>query len=239
MSHLTLVRHGQASIDKLDYDQLSPLGHEQARQLGRFWASHDVSFDKVIVGTLKRHNETYTAVAEAYQQQGLHLPDPTFEAAFDEYDAFGMLQEAIPALLAEDDDLRQSIEAETNGQLSGLKGRAFWTVFTRAMKRWVKGEWQHSALPTWNDFKERVHQGIHHIQQASNGSERVVVFTSGGPISVAFGLSLSLTDEQCLETSWRIYNASLSTFLYTNKRFSLSQFNTLPHLTSTEQQTLR
>ena len=35
MSSVILVRHGQASFGKADYDQLSDLGYEQARHLGR------------------------------------------------------------------------------------------------------------------------------------------------------------------------------------------------------------
>ena len=37
MSHITLIRHGQANSeakDEISYDKLSPLGHEQAAWLG-------------------------------------------------------------------------------------------------------------------------------------------------------------------------------------------------------------
>ena len=38
MGTLYLVRHGQASFGADNYDQLSPLGHEQGVRLGRYWA---------------------------------------------------------------------------------------------------------------------------------------------------------------------------------------------------------
>ena len=50
MSSLYLVRHGQASFLADDYDVLSPLGEEQARQLGRYWARIGLRVDEVIAG---------------------------------------------------------------------------------------------------------------------------------------------------------------------------------------------
>ena len=38
MSRLFVIRHGQASFLADDYDQLSPLGEEQGRALGAYWA---------------------------------------------------------------------------------------------------------------------------------------------------------------------------------------------------------
>src|SRR6185436_3297349 len=50
MSLLFLVRHGQASFDRDDYDQLSPQGVEQARLLGIHWTELNLIFDHIYVG---------------------------------------------------------------------------------------------------------------------------------------------------------------------------------------------
>src|SRR3984893_14433603 len=42
MGLITLVRHGQASFLKEDYDKLSELGELQARTLGEYWVARDV-----------------------------------------------------------------------------------------------------------------------------------------------------------------------------------------------------
>ena len=50
MLHLTLVRHGQANSDARDessYDQLSVLGHQQARWLGAHFTAANVDFDQI------------------------------------------------------------------------------------------------------------------------------------------------------------------------------------------------
>ena len=50
MRLIYLVRHGQASFGKRDYDALSELGHEQSRLLGRALAVREIVPDVVIRG---------------------------------------------------------------------------------------------------------------------------------------------------------------------------------------------
>ena len=62
MSLLTLVRHGQASFFQEDYDQLSPLGEQQARLLGEHWVRQGVRFDEIAV--LVRAPQHYIGLIE-------------------------------------------------------------------------------------------------------------------------------------------------------------------------------
>ena len=63
MGTLYLVRHGQASFGADDYDQLSPLGLQQAQRLGAHWLAHGQRFDTVLMGTLRRHAQTLDGIA--------------------------------------------------------------------------------------------------------------------------------------------------------------------------------
>ena len=67
MAQFYLVRHGQASFGSDNYDQLSPLGHQQARWLGEYFAERDMQFDGLITGDLVRHQETGAAGNEQHQ----------------------------------------------------------------------------------------------------------------------------------------------------------------------------
>lgn len=61
MGQITLVRHGQANshaTTEADYDRLSDLGHRQASWLGDWLREHEVQFDHVVSGTMRRHRET-------------------------------------------------------------------------------------------------------------------------------------------------------------------------------------
>jgi len=71
MSTITLIRHGQASFGKSDYDQLSDIGYDQARRLGVALAEREESIDTVFIGGMLRHRQTAETCLES---MGLDLP---------------------------------------------------------------------------------------------------------------------------------------------------------------------
>ena len=66
MGTLYLVRHGQASFGADDYDQLSPLGRQQAVRLGEYLRPklQGQAIEAVMMGSLKRHRQTWEGIAE-------------------------------------------------------------------------------------------------------------------------------------------------------------------------------
>jgi len=83
MGEIVLVRHGQANSDATDeasYDKLSDLGHQQARWLGEWLRAQGETFDRVLAGTLVRHNET--AIGMGYT--------PEQDARLNEMDYFNL-----------------------------------------------------------------------------------------------------------------------------------------------------
>eukprot|EP01041_Mallomonas_annulata_P036707 gene36707-59856_t len=64
MGNLYLVRHGQASFGAADYDNLSELGHRQSVRLGEYFAHKGLQFEAVMVGTLRRHAQTWAGIAK-------------------------------------------------------------------------------------------------------------------------------------------------------------------------------
>ncbi|MEO0471225.1 MAG: phosphoglycerate mutase family protein, partial [Bacteroidota bacterium] len=57
-STLYLIRHGQASFMKANYDELSALGWQQARKLGAWAKDQGVQYDRCLHGTLARQRDT-------------------------------------------------------------------------------------------------------------------------------------------------------------------------------------
>ena len=66
MGTLYLVRHGQASFGADDYDNLSTLGRQQSVRLGEYWRAKGMTFDAVLVGTLKRQAQTLDGCWKAW-----------------------------------------------------------------------------------------------------------------------------------------------------------------------------
>ena len=83
-----MVRHAQASFGTDDYDRLSELGHRQSRWLGEYLAERQLTFDRVVTGTLRRHRETLEGIVAA----GVQAADATALAGLNEYEAETLLR---------------------------------------------------------------------------------------------------------------------------------------------------
>src|SRR5438552_3110523 len=115
MSLLFLVRHGQASFDGDDYDQLSPRGVEQARSLGVHWIELDLNFDQIYVGPRRRHRQTLDAVAAVYRERGLNWPEAIELPELDEHCGQDVLTRSLPDLMQRDPAIREMKEKLRRG----------------------------------------------------------------------------------------------------------------------------
>jgi broad specificity phosphatase PhoE len=218
MASVYLVRHGQASFGKENYDKLSLKGWEQGRVLGR-WLAGKLAPAVVFGGDLVRHRETVEAMATGY---GASFPDMQVVPGFNEFDHVGVLNGYRPqwrdrAVLAQD--------------LAAFPkpAKAFQEAFVSAVKRWASGEYDHEYAEAWPDFKARVLLAFNEMLERAGGAD-VLVATSGGPISVICQHLLGLDDKRALGLNEVIANTSVTRVLYSGTRHSLSVFNNYSHL---------
>ena len=230
MSTLILVRHGQACAFSDDPDRLSELGWEQARILGRYWASQDTQFDTVYRGTLRRQRETYEAVAEEYLRLGLAFPEAVVAPGLNEYDAQDLIKVIAPRIAEEDAafaPLWKAWQAESGGP---EENRRFQLMFEALVSRWIGGQLNGHGLEPWEDFRHRVDGALSQIRESGGRGARLAAFTSGSPIGVAVQSCLGAPPMAALQLYWRVRNSSLTTFLFSGQRLSVDGFNELPHL---------
>ncbi len=218
MATIYLVRHGQASFGKENYDQLSPRGWEQGRVLGR-WLSDKVRPVAVFGGNMKRHRETVEAIATGYEHQ---LPDMQVVPGFNEFDHEAVVNRFRPewqdrAVMARD--------------LAAFPkpSKAFQDVFMEALGRWASGDHDGDYEETWPAFRSRVVESFEEMIRFADGGD-VLVATSGGPISVICQYLLGLEDTRALALNDVIANTSVSRVLYSGPRRSLFVFNNYSHL---------
>jgi len=127
MGEITLIRHGQANSDATneeDYDRLSALGHQQAQWLGEHLRAHEPTFDRVLMGTLRRHQETAAGIGDLGAQAQV-------DARLDEMDYFNLGQalestKGIPFPGPEDfaDHVPLVMEAWHNAEIQGRESFA-------------------------------------------------------------------------------------------------------------------
>jgi hypothetical protein len=120
---LLLVRHGQGSMGTADYDQLSELGHRQARAAGARLVRADLSISQVWCGGLARQQETARAVLAELDRP---LRDLRTDVRLDEYDPLGVLGGDIAG---------DPFAAATTPS----SRRALQTTLDEALGRWIRG----------------------------------------------------------------------------------------------------
>lgn len=223
MGEIHLVRHGQASFGADDYDELSALGHEQGRILGRWHAAGSERFDLVALGGLKRHRQTAEAWAAQLAEAAPAEADWIVDPGLDEYDHREMMLRAHP-------------EA---GDLAGLQRwladtapsrRAFQELFSTAMARWMSGRHDTEYRESWPHFRDRCVGALEALVARAGPSRRLVVFTSGGPISAVCQHLLDLPAARAAELNWSLMNGAVTKLFYRPGRLSLSSLNNHSHL---------
>jgi broad specificity phosphatase PhoE len=229
MSRLLLVRHGQASFLEDDYDKLSKTGEIQARLLGEYWAQRRICFDHVYSGPRKRQIDTARIVGEAFKKAGRPWPETELMNEFDEYAGESVMELSLPDLLECSPKIRELHQAFSEAREVREKHRTFQRLFEVIIGKWANGEIQVENVEPWADFEARVRQGLARLA-AGGANRQIAVFSSGGPVGVTVQHALDLSTERTLQAAWMARNGSFSEFLFSGDRFTLSSFNTSPHL---------
>jgi len=236
MSHIILVRHGQASFLEKDYDKLCQNGEAQAKLLGEYWSRRGMVFARAYSGPRTRQQETARIVAEAYRRAGMEFPETVVMSEFEEYQAEVVMRECLPQLLqgsAEIRELRRAYEKSTESEdpfHSDDPRKTFQKLFEAVISKWVAGEVTAAGIEPWHHFCLRVERGLAQVVRDTPPAAAAVIFTSAGPIGAAMRGALHLSAEDMLQLTWMSRNASFTSFLASGERFTLSTFNAHPHL---------
>jgi broad specificity phosphatase PhoE len=242
MGTLYLVRHGQASFGAADYDNLSPLGHQQAVRLGEYFKAKGLQFDGVLMGTLRRHAQTYAGIC---QGAGVDMPAPRSAGPSQAESApsGGSEEHAVTSVGApllwrglneyDSDAVVKAVHTEPlSTERSPENYRHHFRLLKTGLAAWMAGTAQPIGMPSYPDFVGGITSALDHVrtQFAANDKANVLIVSSGGPISTAVGHVLGTSAETTIELNLRIRNSSVTEFAFTPKRHMLVTYNTLPHL---------
>lgn len=224
MSTLYLIRHSQASFGKADYDCLSDLGEQQSKILANHLHNLGLEFDAIYSGTLLRHAQTLTAYLDRLADSEKKIPSVYKKEAFNEYNSENIIKTLIPEMIREN----PAFEADVMTMLADK--RSFQMVYEKVMRKWVNSENPTNNLEAWQTYSDRVGTGLNEVMAAEGTGKNIAVFTSGGPISVCIQKALNLSNENTLQLTWQIINASVTRLIYSGNRLMLSGFNDVSHL---------
>lgn len=210
MTSILLVRHGQASFGRNDYDVLSPLGEQQARLTGERLRLLSHPLGAALSGTLRRQADTARLALEGVG----FVQDP----AFDEYSAAALFRRYAPSTRM--DDLRGDVRRFQENLMS----------VTDAWLTDASPEDARGGVESWQSFRARVRAGLGMVVRRLGKDDTAVIFTSGGVIGAALGEALGLTASRAVALSWRVLNASVTELSFGRSGFSLAGFNDVGHL---------
>jgi broad specificity phosphatase PhoE len=210
MGIVFLVRHAQASFLEPNYDKLSKLGEAQARLLGEYWVRHKIVFDRACTGPCVRQKDSLAIVSDVCWKAGIPFPESLVLQKFDEYQGEAVLERSLPGLLETDQTIRGFHAAFQSSSGSVERRVAFQKLFQAVIGKWVSGAICPPGVETWLEFCSRVNSGLTKCLSAGRRSERVAIFTSGGPIAVAMQRALQLSPKSTLNMSWMSRNSSWS-----------------------------
>ncbi len=205
MSHITLIRHGQANSlakDEVSYDKLSPLGHEQAAWLGDYLKHSATHHTRLYTGTLRRHIETAEGM-----ETGL---EPMRDARLNELEYF-----TLASLMEQQHAVPFPVE---QGQ--------FAVHLPQVFDYWKAGKLE-DPPESFANFEQRIQSVLHEI---ADGEGPALVVTSGGLISMAMAQAMGLGIPAMARIALAIMHTSMHRLFPIGGHWSPVLFNAVPHL---------
>ncbi len=224
VGNLYLIRHGQASFGALDYDVLSPVGVRQSQALGEHLAQLGVRLERCVAGDLRRQQDTARLALQAMQAGGNAVPAVETDAAFNEFDADGVIRALLPGLSID--------EPNAPAILSNVAQHRseFQRLFALMVQRWHAGTHGSDELETWEAFTARVREGLNRVLDSAGSGDNIAIFTSGGTIAALLHLVSGITPDQAFALNWQIINTSLSQLKFRGRDVALASFNSQAHV---------
>jgi broad specificity phosphatase PhoE len=201
-----LIRHGQASWDAEDYDELSERGVRQSALLGMAWEASDWAPSSFVAGSLKRHAQTAIAAIDASGRgEGYDVDD-----GWDEYDHLSLV--TLPGT-----------------ERISVSPRDFQPILERSLADWMAGKIAHASV-SYDDWRGGVLGSFERAIVAAGPGQDVAVFSSGGPIATVVSHLLTGDDALFIRLNAVVVNSSVTTIINGSTGPRVLSFNEHTHL---------
>ena len=215
MSKIILIRHGQASFGKKDYDQLSELGIKQATWLGAYLKECEIKPTRLITGSLTRHKQTADHICTRLNIQSSREE----HIGWNEFD----FQAIVYAYLK----LHPESAPKSN------QPKAFFNLLKKSMTAWSRNELKNTLPESWIEFESRVKKAMLY-SKSENDNGPVIVVSSGGAISMALKHILRLDNDAMIDLNLQTRNTGISEIYFSTSHEQVCFFNATPHLETKE-----
>ncbi len=220
MASIYVVRHGQASFGSKNYDQLSTLGQQQANRTGEFFREIGLRIDYAIAGDLSRQQETGERVL-AHQAGDVSL---LTDVRFNEINNEEQIEALWPVICERNPAMAALMDAANSDS------KRYQKIIDAVFNAWVSPDCQAEDIQSWTDYRNGVSTALVEVMRGAGAGSNAAIFTSGGTIATLMGLVLGLPSEKVYGFYEPVFNCSVTRFIYSGERISLSSFNDVGHL---------
>jgi len=224
VADLFLIRHGQASFGKDNYDALSDLGKQQAVALGRSLANV-IEPTQLICGTLNRQQQTLEGLMQGYEEvTGKALAMPVqIKPEFNELDHTDILK-VYDQRFADPEYMRREILTQPEAN------KVFHKIYTQAIFNWFEDKGS-DYVETFDNFYQRVNGAVEQLVADAQSKERIVVVSSAGSISMCLQNVLGVNAKKAFELNEVMANTAVNRFVFNGSgKINLSYYNNFQHL---------
>lgn len=218
MTCIYLIRHGQASFGKDDYDCLSSLGEQQAIHLGADFQRRGIIFDKVFRGSMLRHQQTAERCLHAMGANESIVENIIVDSHWNEYDHQDILAQLHPDYATPAGVKRHLVQHSD-------PNTALHTLIEQAFSQWMNNKSALQYTESWVTYQQRIKRALQTVIEQIDGAKHVAVFSSGGPIALLSQMLMNIPAENLMALNWTLVNAGVTKIIYTNNGQRLSSLN--------------
>jgi broad specificity phosphatase PhoE len=216
MPTVVIVRHGQASFGAANYDELSAVGHRQAKIVADGLARAGVNVTQVVSGGMARQQSTAHPIAAAF------ACPVTVDERWDEYDSDDILEHHSTSAVRQDRAPGSDAPAVTQ--------REFQRVLEAAVLDWIAAGDDGPARESWPAFARRSNTALSELASALDSGETAAACTSGGVIAALCVDLLEVAATRFVDFNRVTVNAGLTRVIHGTTGLTLIAFNEQGHL---------
>lgn len=229
MTRIHFIRHGKASPENANYDELHPRGQEQSLRLGRHLAARAARFDAWYCGPLTRQRDTLTHILTGAGSHANAWPEANELAGLAEAPVDVLMKRDLMTRAQTDTVVADLIARLGDAETEAQRHRTIEALVEHMIVLWVRGEIARDGLERFADFGARVQKTLQTIGAESIGARDVAVITSNNVIGwvVAHLDPASAKHHGMLRRFW---NSSITEVTFTDGVFRVHAVNQVPHL---------
>ncbi|PIP80095.1 MAG: hypothetical protein COW84_07075 [Gammaproteobacteria bacterium CG22_combo_CG10-13_8_21_14_all_40_8] len=206
MRHLILIRHGQASYGKANYDCLSAIGRQQAKVLGENLIHRDLPNGSIYHGSLERQRDTAQIIVNQQTlkstETSIHLNEQPWLNELNSHQLMQYYGDKVQH------PHQSTVSHSERTDQWPMKKADFASTFKQLIELWHQDPTP--PFESFVQFQQRIDLGLSELVSTSPKHQPIILVSSAGVIASILQRVLQLELMQMLNLALTLNNASIT-----------------------------